>query len=77
MTDHVADLVRQGKRLSRDERSQVVAELLESLQEEEQSAIASAWDAEIERRLAAFDHGETPALAGEAVLSRAQRLAHG
>jgi Putative addiction module component len=36
--------------------------------------VEAAWDAEVERRLAAYDRGELLALDGEAVLAKARRL---
>jgi hypothetical protein len=54
-----------------------VAELLESLHEGELVEVEAAWDAEVERRLAAFDRGEVTALEGEAVLAKTRRLAYG
>ena len=77
MADPVAHLVQLGKKLAPEERSRLVAELLESLHEGELVEVEAAWDAEVERRLAAFDRGEVTALEGEAVLAKTRRLAHG
>jgi putative addiction module component (TIGR02574 family) len=77
MADQVARLVQLGKKLAPEERSRLVAELLESLHEGELVEVEAAWDAEVERRLAAFDRGEVTALEGEAVLAKTRRLAYG
>lgn len=77
MTDRVAQLVQLGKQLAPEDRSRLVAELLASLHEGELVDVEAAWDAEVERRLAAFDRGEVAAVDGEAALARARRLAHG
>ena len=77
MSDQVTHLVQLGNKLAPAERSRLVAELLESLHEGELVEVEAAWDAEVERRLAAFDRGEVAALEGEAVLAKTRRLAHG
>lgn len=77
MAVQVTDLVRLAKQLPPEERSRLVAELLESLHEGEITDVEAAWDDEVERRLAAFDRGEPVALDGEAVLAQARQLAHG
>jgi putative addiction module component (TIGR02574 family) len=77
MTDQVAELAKQGKALSPEDRSRLVEILLESLHEGSLADVEAAWDAEVERRLAAYDRGEVLALDGEAVLAKARRLARG
>jgi putative addiction module component (TIGR02574 family) len=77
MADPVAHLVQLGKKLAPEERSRLVAELLESLHEGELVEVEAAWDAAVERRLAAFDRGEVIGLEGEAVLAKTRRIAHG
>jgi putative addiction module component (TIGR02574 family) len=77
MTDQVAELAKQGKALSPEDRSRLVEILLESLHEGSLADVEAAWDAEVERRLAAYDRGELLALDGEAVLAKARRLARG
>ena len=77
MEVQVVNLVRLGKQVAPEERSRLVAELLGSLHEGELVEVEAAWDAEVERRLAAFDRGEVTALEGEAVLAKTRRLAHG
>lgn len=77
MTLQVTDLLHLAKQLPPDERSRLIAELLESLHEGEIADVEAAWDDEVERRLAAFDRGELVAMDGEAVLAQARQLAHG
>jgi putative addiction module component (TIGR02574 family) len=77
MTDQVAELAQQGKALPPEDRSRLVEILLESLHEGSLADVEAAWDAEVERRLKAFDRGEIAALDGEAVLAKARRLARG
>jgi hypothetical protein len=49
--------------------------LLESLHEEPLGEVEAAWDEEVERRLAAYDHGEVQSIDGEEVLAKAHSLA--
>ena len=74
MPDTVADLVRRGKALPPEERERLVDQLLESLNEPAAAALDAAWDAEIERRLAAYDRGEVQAIDAEEVFAKAARL---
>ena len=75
MPDTAADLVKRAKLLPPREREQVVDELLKSLNEPAASELDAAWEAEIERRLAAYDRGEVKAIPAEEVFSRARALA--
>lgn len=74
MPDTVADLVRRGKALPPEERELLVDQLLESLNEPAAAELDAAWDAEIERRLAAYDRGEVQAIDAEEVFAKAARL---
>jgi putative addiction module component (TIGR02574 family) len=75
MPDTAADLAVRGKQLPREERERLVDELLESLNEPAAAELDSAWAAEIERRLAAYDRGEVQALSAEEVFAKARALA--
>ena len=77
MTDQVAELAQRGRALPPEDRSRLVEILLESLHEGSLAEVEAAWDAEVERRLAAHDRGEIVDLDGEAVLARARSLARG
>ena len=77
MIDVVTELAERGKALPLEDRSRLVELLLESLHEGSLAEIEAAWDAEVERRLAAYDRGEFVALDGEEVLAKARRLARG
>jgi putative addiction module component (TIGR02574 family) len=74
MPDTVADLVRRGRALPPEERERLVDQLLESLNEPAAAELDAAWDAEIERRLAAYDRGEVQAIDAEEVFAKAARL---
>lgn len=75
MTDTVADLVSRGKALPREDRQQLVDELLASLNDPAMAELDASWQAEIERRLAAYDRGEVQAVPAEEVFAKARALA--
>jgi putative addiction module component (TIGR02574 family) len=58
--------------LSADDRAVVIDRLLASLTQESDGGLDAAWAEEIERRIAAYDRGETAALPLEDV----KRLLH-
>jgi putative addiction module component (TIGR02574 family) len=75
MHDQVAELAERGKELAPEERYRLVDMLLVSLHEASIAEVESAWDQEVERRLAAYDRGEVQDVDGEEVLAKARRLA--
>ena len=75
MENQLAELAEQSKGLSPDDRSRLVDMLLESLNQAPLAEVETAWDEEAERRLAAYDRGEIPAIDGELVLAKARALA--
>jgi putative addiction module component (TIGR02574 family) len=74
MPDTVADLVQRGRALPPEDRERLVDQLLESLNEPAAAELDAAWDAEIERRLAAYDRGEVQAIDAEEVFAKAASL---
>jgi len=58
-----------------EEREQLVEKLLESLNGSNAGELDSAWESEIERRLAAYDRGEVKAIDAEVVFAEAARIA--
>jgi putative addiction module component (TIGR02574 family) len=75
MPDIVAELAERGRLLSPADRSRLVELLLESLHEPPLSDIEAAWDAEIVRRVAAYERGEVQTYASEDVFAEARRIA--
>lgn len=75
MHDQVTELARLGKALSPEERSRLVDILLESLHEPAIAEVETAWDVEIERRLADYDRGEVKSIDAEDVFSKARGIA--
>jgi putative addiction module component (TIGR02574 family) len=75
MHDIVAELADRGRSLAPEERSRLVELLLESLHEPPLSDIAAAWDAEIVRRVDAYERGEVETFSAEGVFAEARRIA--
>ena len=75
MPDSVSELAAKGAALTPEDRSRLIDLLLVSLREGPLYEVEAAWDEEVERRLSAYDCGETSPIDGEEVLSEARRLA--
>jgi putative addiction module component (TIGR02574 family) len=75
MSDIVAELAERGRSLAPEDRSRLVELLLESLHEPPLSDIETAWDAEIVRRVAAYERGEVETYPAEEVFAEARRIA--
>lgn len=75
MPDTVSELVLRGRALPPEERERLVDQLLESLNEAAARELNSAWNAEIEQRLADYDSGAVAAIEAEVVFAKAARLA--
>lgn len=73
MTTSFKEVERQAQALAVEDRAKLAETLLESLQTP-LSEIETAWEQEIEARVAAFDRGETQAYAAEDVFAEARRL---
>jgi len=63
----------QARALSPEERAKLAQSMLESLHSP-LADIEAAWEAEIERRVAAFERGEVPLYPAEDVFAEARRL---
>jgi putative addiction module component (TIGR02574 family) len=75
MPDTASDLAQRGKLLPIAEREQLVDALLESLNEPAVAQLDAAWEAEIERRLAAYDRGDVVAATADEVFAKARAIA--
>ena len=71
----IDELAERARKLPREERERLVDELLESLNEPAASELDFAWEAEIERRLAAHARGEVVAILAAEVFARARAIA--
>lgn len=75
MSQTYADLERDARLLSAEERAQLVDALLESLREEKIAEVEAAWAVEIERRVAAYERGEAKLVPAEEVFAKARTIA--
>ncbi len=75
MADIVSELAERGRSLPPEDRVRLVDLLLESLHESSTQEIEDAWAKEIERRVAAYEHGEGKLYSAEEVLAEAARIA--
>lgn len=75
MTDLVAELADQARRLPSEERSRLVDLLLESLHDAPVAELEAAWAKEIEQRVAAYERGEVDTFAAEDVFAEARSIA--
>lgn len=75
MADIVAELADRGRSLAPADRSRLVELLLESLHEPPLADVEAAWDAEIVRRVQAYERGEVETFAAEEVFVEARRIA--
>ena len=74
MSQTYAELEREARRLSAEERAQLVDALLESLREERLAEVEAAWAVEIERRVAAYKRGEAKLIPAEEVFAKARTI---
>ena len=75
MPDLVAELAERSRALAVEDRSRLVEIILETLYEPPLPEIDAAWDAEIERRVAAYERGEVETYSAEEVFAEARRIA--
>jgi len=75
MPDVVKELADRGRLLAPEERARLVELLLESLHEPPLAEIEADWDAEIKRRVEAFERGEVQTYSAEDVFAEARRIA--
>ena len=74
MSTLVEELSVRAKTLSAEDRARLVEELLDSLQGESDPEADSAWDREIERRVAEIESGAVKLVSAEEVHAEARRL---
>lgn len=75
MPDPVHELADRGRALPPEDRVRLLDLLLESLHGAPAEHIEQAWNAEIERRVAAYNAGRAELFDADAVLAEATRLA--
>jgi putative addiction module component (TIGR02574 family) len=74
MSITLQELEKQARSLSPEERARLADSLLESLRDTPLAEIETAWDREIEERVAAYERGELKTFAAEDVFAEARRL---
>ena len=75
MSALLIELEQQASTLSPDERAYLAEVLLESLRDTSLADVEMVWEREIERRVAAFDKGESQTYSAEEVFAEARRAA--
>ena len=70
----LTEVEQQARTLSPEERARLAEVLLESLQEGALLEIETAWQQEIEDRVAAYDRGEVKTFSAEEVFAKAKCL---
>lgn len=75
MSPLLDELVKKAQALPANERVVLARALWASVEQEDGSEIEAAWEAEITRRLAAYDRGEVQAIDAETVHARAAAIA--
>lgn len=74
MSNLLTTLEQQARTLAPDERARLAEVLLESLHDTPLPEIEAEWQREIEKRVAAYDRGETQVYLAEEVFAAARRL---
>ena len=74
MSTTLAEVEQQARRLSPNERARLAEVLLESLRDDTLREIETAWQREIEERVAAYDRGESKTFSAEDVFAEAKRI---
>jgi len=75
MTDTVEELVQRAKALPHNELEQLLEQLVASVNESAGDNLHPKWEAEIERRLAAYDRGDVQAIDADEVFAKAAKIA--
>ena len=73
MSEALTELEQQVRSLPPNDRARLAEVLLESLQGPPLSDVETAWNREIEARVAAYDRGDLQAFSAESVFAEARR----
>lgn len=74
MSQHYAEVERSARLLNPEERARLAEAMTESLREAMPSEIAAAWEAEINRRIEAYERGEATLVPAEDVFAKARKI---
>ena len=75
MSQDYAEIEKSARLLTPEERARLAEALTESLREEMSSEIEAAWEAEIKRRVEAYERGEANLIPAEDVFAKARKIA--
>ena len=74
MSDLLNELAHRARELSPEERAQLAEVMLESLHGSSPPDVATAWDLELDARIAAYERGESTLTPAKDVFAEARRL---
>ncbi len=74
MTQDYAELERNARLLTPEERARLAEAMTESLRDAIPAEVEAAWEAEIKRRIAAYGSGEATLIPAEEVFAKARRI---
>jgi putative addiction module component (TIGR02574 family) len=75
MAQDYAELERNARMLAPEERARLAEAMTESLRDAMPADVQAAWEAEIKRRIEAYEHGEATLIPAEEVFAKARRIA--
>jgi len=74
MSQDYAEIEKSARLLSPDERARLAEAITESLREAMPAEIEAAWEAEIRRRVDAYERGEATFIPAEDVFAKARKI---
>ena len=74
MSQDYAEIEKSARLLSPEERARLAEAMTESLREAMPSEIQAAWEAEIKRRVEAYERGEATLIPAEDVFAKARKI---
>lgn len=77
MSQDYAEIEKSARLLSPEERARLAEAMTESLREAMPSDIEAAWEAEIKRRIDAYERGEANLIPAEEVFAKARKITGG
>ena len=77
MSQDYAEIEKSARLLTPEERARLAEAMTESLREAMPPEIQAAWEAEIKRRVEAYEHGEASLVPAEDVFAKARKIAGG
>jgi len=75
MSQDYAEVEKSARLLTPEERARLAEAMTESLRGEMPSGVEAAWEAEIKRRVEAYERGEANLIPAEEVFAKARKIA--